>query len=197
MSLIQKSVRALVALLLGTVPLVGIATSAHGADGGALTWGFKASWRSYVATIAAGTTSISGGAGTNSSGEYVFPQESTDLESPDDTGVTKYQGSVRWQSSAHGFDITLSDPWLEVTSSEEAVLTAVLTDNAGDSRGRIDIVTVELDDPDIEDDALSWSDRPTVISEEAAETFTNYANRLVRPEHDFPRVPLALDREAS
>jgi hypothetical protein len=167
--------------LLGIVPLVGIATSAHGADSGSLTWGFKASWRTYVATIAAGTTSISGGAGTNGSGEYVFPQESTDLTSPDDTGVTKYEGSVRWQSSAHGFDITMSDPWLEVTSSDEAVLTAVLTDNAGNSRGRVEIATVELDDPEVEDDSLTWTDRPTVISEEAAETFTHYANAAGDP----------------
>jgi hypothetical protein len=169
-------VRALVALLLGTVPLIGVATSAHGADSGALTWGFKASWRNYVATIAAGTTSLSDGAGSNSSGEYVFPQESTDLTSQDDTGVTKYEGSVRWQSSAHGFDITMSDPWLDVTSSDEAVLTAVLTDNAGNSRGRIEIATVELDDSEVDDDSLTWTDRPTEISEDAAETFTNYAN---------------------
>lgn len=173
--------RALAALVLVTGPLVGVATSAHGADSGALTWGFKSSWRNYVTSIAAGTTSLSGGAGTNSSGEYVFPQESTDLTSPDGTGVTKYEGSVRWQSAAHGFDITMSDPWLDATSSSEAVLTAVLTDDAGDSRGRVEIATVELDDPDVDSDALTWSDRPTEISEDAAESFGRYGGEAGDP----------------
>jgi AhpD family alkylhydroperoxidase len=40
-------------------------------------------------------------------------------------------------------------------------------------------------------------DVPEVVAEISLNTFTNYANRLVRPEHDFPQVPLALDREAS
>ncbi len=170
----MRPVRALVALLLGTVPLLGFAVAAHGADSGALTWGFKASWRNYVSTIAAGTTSTSDGASTNGSGEYVFPQVSTDLESPDDTGVTKYEGTVRWQSTAHGFDISLSDPWLEVRSSDEAVLTAVMTDDAGNSMGRVDVATVELDDPDVDADSLAWSDRPTVISDDAGEAFGRY-----------------------
>ena len=177
----QGLVRALVAVLLGTVPLIGIATSANGADSGSLTWGFKSSWRNYVVTIAAGTTSLSDGAGTNSSGEYVFPQDSTDLTSPGGTGVTKYEGSVRWQSTAHGFDITMADPWLEVTSSDEAVLTAVLTDDGGDSRGRVEIAKVDLDDPEVDADSLTWTDRPTVISEDAAETFGRYGNESGDP----------------
>ncbi len=166
--------------MLVTGPLVAVATSAHGADAGALTWGFKASWRNYVATIAAGTTSTSDGA-TVSSGEYVFPQESTSQASPDGAGVTKYAGSVRWQSSAHGFDITMSDPWLEIDSSGEAVLTAELTDDAGDSRGRVDVATVELDEPDVDPDSLSWADRPTVITDEAAETFGRYGGEAGDP----------------
>ncbi len=181
MYLHRRSARALLALLLGTLPLIGIATSAHGADSGALTWGFKASWRSYVTNIAAGTTSTSDGAGTNDSGEYVFPQVSTDLGSPGDTGVTKYEGSVRWKSSLHGFDITMADPWLEIESSSEAVLTAVLTDDAGNSRGRVEMATVDLDDPDVDADSLTWTDRPTVISEEAGESFGRYGNEAGDP----------------
>jgi len=153
---------------------------AHAADSGSLTWGFKSSWRMYVTTIAAGSITASGGA-TVSSGEYVFPQASTTQTSPTGTGVTKYTGSVNWKSTAHGFDITMTDPWLEVASSTEATLTAVLTDNAGNSRGRIDMATVTLNDPAVESDSLTWTDRPTVITEEAAETFTNYANAAGDP----------------
>jgi uncharacterized peroxidase-related enzyme len=36
-----------------------------------------------------------------------------------------------------------------------------------------------------------------VVAEVALNTFTNYANRLVQPEYDFPQVPLTLRREAS
>lgn len=178
MTLIKHSTRGLVALLL--VSLMGMTAPAQAADSGSLTWGFKSSWRFYVTTIAAGTISTSGGAST-SSGEYVFPQVSTTQATPTGTGVTKYAGSVRWQSTAHGFDITMTDPWLEVTSSTEATLTADLTDNAGNSRGRIDMATVTLNDPTVEPDSLTWTDRPTVITEEAAETFTNYANAAGDP----------------
>jgi hypothetical protein len=153
---------------------------AHAADGGSLTWGFKASWRMYVTTIAAGTITTSGGA-TVSSGEYVFPQDSTTQTSPTGTGVTKYTGSVQWKSTTHGFDITMTDPWLDVTSASQATLTAILTDNAGNSRGRVDIATVTLNDPAVESDSLTWTDRSTVITEDAAETFTNYANAAGDP----------------
>lgn len=180
MTLINHLQRISVALLLATLSLIGSTVPAHAADSGSLTWGFKSSWRTYVTTIAAGTITTSGGA-TVSSGEYVFPQASTTQTSPTGTGVTKYTGSVNWKSTAHGFDITMTDPWLDVTSSTQATLTAVLTDNAGNSRGRVDMATVTLNDPAVESDSLTWTDRPTVITEEAAETFTNYANAAGDP----------------
>jgi len=36
-----------------------------------------------------------------------------------------------------------------------------------------------------------------VVAEIALNTFTNYANRLTRPEFDFPEVPLSIERLAS
>jgi Ca2+-binding RTX toxin-like protein len=168
------------AAFLTAISLIGMSAPAQAADSGSLTWGFKSSWRTYVTTIAAGTITTSGGA-TASSGEYVFPQDSTTQTSPTGTGITKYAGSVNWKSTAHGFNITMTDPWLEVTSSTEATLTADLTDNAGNSRGRVDVATVTLNDPAVESDSLTWTDRPTVITEDAAETFTNYANAAGDP----------------
>lgn len=170
----------LLTAILTTLSLTGMSAPAHAADNGGLTWGFKASWRTYVTTIAAGTITTSGGA-TVSGAEYVFPQDSTTQTSPTGTGVTKYTGSVHWKSTAHGFDITMTDPWLDVTSSSQATLTAILTDGTGNSRGRVDIATVTLNDPAVESDSLTWTDRPTVITEDAAETFTNYANAAGDP----------------
>lgn len=175
MTLITHPTRARAAVLLIALSLIGMTAPAHAADSGSVTWGFKSSWRFYVTNIAAGTISTSGGAST-SSGEYVFPQVSTTQTSPTGTGVTKYAGSVRWQSTAHGFDITMTDPWLEVSSSTEATLTADLTDSTGTSRGRVDMATVTLNEPTVDSDSLTWTDRPTVITEEAAETFGQYAN---------------------
>ncbi len=175
MTLIKHPAYALVALLLTTISLVGLAPAAHADDDGALTWGFKSSWRFYVVNIAAGTISTANGA-TVVGGEYVFPQVSTTQTTPGGTGTTKYEGSVTWKSTNHGFDITMKDPWLEVESSTEATLTADLTDSAGVSRGRIGIATVTLSDPAVATDTLTWTDRPTVITEDAAESFDNYAN---------------------
>jgi uncharacterized peroxidase-related enzyme len=44
---------------------------------------------------------------------------------------------------------------------------------------------------------LSDGELIEVVAAVALNTFTNYSNRLARPEYDFPRVPLTLERDAA
>jgi uncharacterized peroxidase-related enzyme len=46
-------------------------------------------------------------------------------------------------------------------------------------------------------DGLTDAELVEVVAEVALNTFTNYANRLARPEYDFPEVPLDAGRRAS
>jgi uncharacterized peroxidase-related enzyme len=46
-------------------------------------------------------------------------------------------------------------------------------------------------------DGLTDAELIDIVAEVALNTFTNYANRLVRPAYDFPEVPLSIERRAS
>ncbi|WP_164512799.1 HtaA domain-containing protein [Leucobacter chromiireducens] len=95
------------------------------ADGGSLTWGFLASWRSYLTTWAQGTQTPYGGATLNADGTTNFPESSASTFDPKaGTGVIAYTGGVRWDSTAHGFSIALQNPRVEIAADGVAKLTA-------------------------------------------------------------------------
>jgi hypothetical protein len=119
----------------GTEPEVG-----HGN----LAWGFKDSWRGYLATIAAGTTAVSGGATIAPDGRFVFDQvDGGDFDPATGLGTIRYTGAVLFTSASHGFSIGFADPWVTTTADGGSVLTArtSTSDTAGlDSTERIELV---------------------------------------------------------
>ncbi|WP_209559921.1 HtaA domain-containing protein [Frigoribacterium sp. PvP032] len=119
----------------GTVPEIGQ---------GNLAWGFKDSWRGYLATIAAGTTAVSGGATIAPDGRFVFDQvDGGDFDPATGLGTIRYTGAVLFTSASHGFSIGFADPWVTTTADGGSVLTArtSTSDTAGlDSTERIELV---------------------------------------------------------
>lgn|GEM_PF-447241 len=117
----------------GTDPALPGAGDGDASLSGNLAWGFKSSWRSYLATIAHGTTTVSDGA-TISGDRFVFPQaEGGDFDPATGIGTIRYSGAVDFVSAAHGFDIALRDPWIVTDASGAATLTAAVStsDTAG------------------------------------------------------------------
>ena len=72
------------------------------AGGGALDWGFKASWRSYLTTWAAGNQQAYGGATLSQDGTVHYPESTESSYDPAaGTGEIAYTGGVQWKSEAH------------------------------------------------------------------------------------------------
>lgn len=111
----------------------------RGGKAGELTWGVKASFRTYITgPIAKGAISVSGGA--SSTGDaYRFGQSSTTATPPSATGTTTYGGAVKFYGHDGKLDRTISQPSVRVTSPLTAVLSANVT-----GMGRLDIATLSL-----------------------------------------------------
>ncbi|MFO6452843.1 HtaA domain-containing protein [Aeromicrobium sp. LTX1] len=106
---------------------------------GDLTWGVKASFRSYITgPIAQGSVSVSSGA-TAVSGGYRFGQSTTSATPPSAQGTTGYRGTVRFHGHHGQLDMSLTAPSVRVTSSTTATLSAQVT-----GRGRIDVAVIDL-----------------------------------------------------
>ncbi|HWL02526.1 MAG TPA: HtaA domain-containing protein [Microbacteriaceae bacterium] len=92
------------------------------AASGSLSWGIKASFNSYITTIAAGTISLSGGASSFGSG-YYFPQTGGgDWSSAAQLGTVPFAGSVHYYGHSGALDVTFSSPTIVVHSASSATL---------------------------------------------------------------------------
>ena len=93
---------------------------------GSLSWGVKASLRSYV--LGGGSISTSSGAGSNG-GTFLFPQASNSFDHSAGIGTSNYSGRVSFDYPAHGFSIALSNPRVAITSASSGVLITDVTYN--------------------------------------------------------------------
>lgn len=116
----RGSVRRGVARLLGVLLVAGLVATAPparavddagpGAGGalasGQLTWGFKASWRTYTHA----ESTWSDGVTTNAAGEYQFPLVSSDFDAATGTTVARFGGTVHWRGHWYPKEAHLIDP---------------------------------------------------------------------------------------
>jgi LPXTG-motif cell wall-anchored protein len=137
---------------------------ADGVKGGSLTWGFKKSFRSYVAGPTANSIIASDGAkildqdlaiaGKSSSGAYQWPfVSSSAYTSPTDFAV-QYGGAVEFEYPAHYFDIVISHPRLVVhgttgTMYADVTLTVSAPGSAPDTSNEpgVELASLDLSDP--------------------------------------------------
>lgn len=104
---------------------------------GSLTWGVKASFRSYIVSpTAKGSISLSGA--STSGGAFVFGQSSADWNADAGTGSAGYSGAVRFTGHSGVLDLTLANPAITVTSPSSATLSISVNGS------RITIGTVNL-----------------------------------------------------
>lgn len=111
------------------------------AKAGYLDWGVKAAFRSYVTgPIAQGSISVSGRASAKGSA-IRFAQTSTSAKlatASVNGSTTKFGGAVTFSGHHGELSLTLRDPWIKITSTKSAMLSAVT------SHGRITIATLDL-----------------------------------------------------
>ena len=99
---------------------------------GSLTWGVKASLRTYV--LGGGSISTSNGAGSNG-GTFLFPQSSNNFDHGSTIGTSNYSGRVSFDYPAHGFSIQLSNPRVAITSATAGILITDVTYNGTTKSG--------------------------------------------------------------
>jgi Htaa len=105
---------------------------AAGIRGGSLTWGFKKTFRSYIASAGlASTITVSGGArilnqdlavpDVARSGSYLWPFVSSSAYTSPSSFTVQYGGKVEWKYPAHFLDIWIANPKIVVSGSSGAL----------------------------------------------------------------------------
>lgn len=134
---------------------------------GSLTWGVKASFRSYVAgPIAQGSISTTGA--STSGNSFVFGQSSGG-SFDGSTGTANYAGSVRFAGHSGLLDLTLSNPSVTVDSPTAGTL--FLSVNGG---GPVAFATLSLGAGNRTNvgGAVLWSDVPASLTSTGAGAFS-------------------------
>ena len=131
-------------------------------DGGALDWGFKASWRNYL-RFAGGAQMVFGGATLSDEGIVHYPESAESTFDPAaGTGTIAYTGGVNFLNEAHGFSIVMQNPRIEIAADGSAVLSAEMSVDAApgaEALQRVVIATIAATGAATEADGLSaWSD---------------------------------------
>ncbi|WP_290806066.1 HtaA domain-containing protein [Herbiconiux sp.] len=123
----------LVGALVSGLAVVGIAAPASAATGdvtsATLDWGVKASWRGYVAGFG-GTVTPSDGASTDPAYRWSTSGTGAYDEATGAASVS-FGGAVEWKVPAHGIDIVLSDPELDLASDGTGTLSFDYVDPTG------------------------------------------------------------------
>ncbi|MCQ4210276.1 HtaA domain-containing protein [Streptomyces longispororuber] len=110
---------------------------------GTLDWGVKESFRKYVTGIAAGTIEATDGAKQAAdNGPFTFTDGTGSYDTATHGTDTAFKGAVRFASTAHGFDIRISDVQV-VTSGTSGHIDADVTLN-GTTQNDIEFATLDL-----------------------------------------------------
>ncbi|MEV7086762.1 HtaA domain-containing protein [Streptomyces sp. NPDC093085] len=161
----------------GTLPGAALAAAPAAAPhlvlkDGTLEWGVKESFRKYVTGIAAGTiTPADGATQAAGNGPFTFTEGTGTYDPATHAVTTAFDGSVRFTSAAHGFDIKISDIKL-VTSGTTGAIEADVTLN-GDTQDDIEFAAIDLTDvaPDNADGTMVFADIPATLTAAGAKAF--------------------------
>ena len=142
---------------------------------GQLVWGVKASFSSYITSIAAGTIAVSDGAGTSGKA-FTFSQASKDFDGT--TGTVGYAGAVRFSGHDGALDLKLSNPKITVTGPASAVLVVDvvgtgLTGGTVDLNG-VEFATLTLGASSLAKGATTWSNAAATLTAAGSEAFSGF-----------------------
>lgn len=102
---------------------------ARAVSGASLTWGVKASFRSYITgPIAQGSVNLQGASSSGSA--YSWSGGSGSFNDEESRGVVSYSGAVNFTGHAGKLDLTIANPRVQLTSASSGVLIADVTSKA-------------------------------------------------------------------
>jgi len=152
--------------------------------GGAVDWGVKQSFRTYVAgPIADGEITVTDGATLNADGTYRFPVRSGTYAATGATTEVALTGTVRFTGHDSGtgpsLDLRITDPELRITGSTGVLLADVTSKdmNTGQTMSFPDVGLASLDTSSgvvVGVDALTLTDLPATLSDAGAPAFAGF-----------------------
>ncbi|MEV7424646.1 HtaA domain-containing protein [Streptomyces sp. NPDC091212] len=157
-----------------------------------LEWGLKESFRTYVTGIAAGTIAPTGGAAqAPDNGVFTFPNGTGSYNTGTHALDTAFDGTVRFSSTAHFFDIKVTDLKV-VTSGTTGAIQADVTLN-GATQEDIDLASIDLTGlrPETGDGSMVYKDIPTKLTADGAKAF----NGMYAAGTELDKATLALTYE--
>jgi hypothetical protein len=165
---------------------------------GDLVWGFKESWRNYLAAFG-GTSTATGGATEGADGLFTFSQAETGSFDPETgLGSIDYVGTVRFVNASHGFDIALVDPRVTFTESGAVLSAEVSTSDTGgvSSLARIDVATLAIPaGQPTGDDTLVWSSVPATFTDSLTSSWAQYEGQAADPVSFRYGIPAEIPAE--
>ncbi|MGY0023581.1 HtaA domain-containing protein [Streptomyces sp. cg35] len=140
---------------------------------GTLDWGVKESFRKYVTGIAAGSITASDGATQAAdNGAFTFTDGTGTYDTATHGTDTAFKGAVRFASTAHGFDIKISDVKV-VTSGTTGHIDADISLN-GTVQNDIEFATLDLSavkPGQGAGGAMTFKDIPATLTADGAKAF--------------------------
>ncbi|MEU6082967.1 HtaA domain-containing protein [Streptomyces sp. NPDC047108] len=140
---------------------------------GTLEWGVKESFRRYVTGMAHGTIEVADGAQQAAdNGVFTFTDGTGTYDTATHAVSTAFDGSVRFRSNLHGFDITLADLGVETEGTSGTITADVTAQGATDD----DVELASLDLSGIrpgqgEGGAMTFAGIPVTLTAEGAKAF--------------------------
>lgn len=191
-------------LAAGAVLVPGVGPAVATEPVAALTWGVKASFRSYVTgPVAHGTITTADGA--EAAGEvFVFPAEEG-AEGRPDAFTAGFDGSVRFVGHGGALDLTVADLRVEV-DGDEGTLVADVAAKSLDDEEVVEYPDVELAALDLgavtpteADGLLTWTGVPATLTDEGAPAFADFYGpdtaldplTITLPKAEIPTITLS------
>ncbi|MEV0396325.1 HtaA domain-containing protein [Polymorphospora rubra] len=147
---------------------------------GSLDWGFKASFRSYVATGNGNPPiAVSDGATRNADGTFRFSYRNGSYDAAAGTATVHYDGTVVFSYPAHFFTITMANPTVVLDGAAGSLRADVdLTVTGGGfepiSVDQAEIATLATGTPQSDGSTVTWSNLATTMTEIGASAFAGF-----------------------
>lgn len=166
-------------------------TTAVSTREGALLWGVKSSFRSYITgPIAKGAIAVAGGASAEG-GLFRFGQTGSALV--DGRGTASYGGSVRFTGHSGVLDLTFSDPQVRIDSASRATLVV------GVGGRRTDLAALDLSagTRSDADGAIAYTAVPATLTASGAGVFSYGSSQFYAPGTAMDAVTFVVGADAA
>ena len=149
--------------------------------GGTLDWGVKESFRTYIATIAAGTVELTDGATLNGNGTYRFPGVAGgSYDGATGDAAASFGGKVRFTGHHGALDLSITSPRVDIGGVKDVLRADVVSKSlsTGEVTSYPNVALVELNltgvTPTTGANSVTYTGVPTTLLDTGAAAFAGF-----------------------